>query len=74
MMLRSSLPLGGLRSMTSHSSTSVVSLSINMVPPGKDALYGFFVVSCGFGLIQQAAHRAADQVDHRDEVGLVPVT
>src|SRR5690554_6409207 len=34
---------------------------------------GFFVVSCGFGLIEQAAHRAANQVDHGDEVGLVPV-
>ena len=34
---------------------------------------GFFVTSCGFGLIEQAAHRTADQVDHRDEVGLVPV-
>ncbi len=33
----------------------------------------FFVTSCGFGLIQQAAHGAANQVDHRDEVGLVPV-
>ena len=35
--------------------------------------FGFFVVSCGFGLIEQAAHRAANQVDHGDEVGLVPV-
>lgn len=35
--------------------------------------YWFFVTSCGFGLIEQAAHRTADQVDHRDEVGLVPV-
>ncbi len=34
---------------------------------------GFFVTSCGFGLIEQAAHWAANQVDHGDEVGLVPV-
>ncbi|WNK20132.1 hypothetical protein P1P91_00070 [Halomonas piscis] len=34
---------------------------------------GFFVVSCGFGLIEQAAHWAADQADHGDEIGLVPV-
>ncbi|WNK19770.1 TRAP transporter substrate-binding protein DctP [Halomonas piscis] len=34
----------------------------------------FFVVSCGFGLIEQAPHRAANQVDHGDEVGFVPVT
>lgn len=33
----------------------------------------FFVTSCGFGLIEQAAHRGANQVDHGDEVGLVPV-
>ena len=33
----------------------------------------FFVASCGFGLIEQAAYRAANQVDHGDEVGLVPV-
>jgi len=33
----------------------------------------FFVTSCGFGLIEQAAHWAANQVDHGDEVGLVPV-
>ena len=32
-----------------------------------------FVTSCGFGLIEQAAHRAANQIDHGDEVGLVPV-
>ena len=38
-----------------------------------DHFPGFFVVSCGFGLIEQAAHRAANQVDHGDEVGLVPV-
>jgi hypothetical protein len=36
-------------------------------------IFWFFVTSCGFGLIEQAAHRTADQVDHRDEVGLVPV-
>jgi len=34
---------------------------------------GFFDVSCGFGLIQQAPHGAPNQVDHGDEVGLVPV-
>lgn len=32
-----------------------------------------FDVSCGFGLIEQASHRTADQVDHRDEVGLISV-
>jgi hypothetical protein len=37
------------------------------------AISGFFVTSCGFGLIEQAAHWAANQVDHGDEVGLVPV-
>jgi hypothetical protein len=37
------------------------------------AMFGFFVTSCGFGLIEQAAHWAANQVDHGDEVGLVPV-
>ena len=36
-------------------------------------VFGFFVTSCGFGLIEQAAHWAANQVDHGDEVGLVPV-
>lgn len=35
--------------------------------------FGFFVTSCGFGLIKQVAYRAADQVDHGDEVGLVTV-
>ncbi|WP_189464318.1 hypothetical protein, partial [Vreelandella hamiltonii] len=38
-----------------------------------EAYKGFFVTSCGFGLIEQAAHRAANQVDHGDEVGLVTV-
>ncbi|MGP9645003.1 hypothetical protein ACT3TJ_16370 [Halomonas sp. AOP30-A1-24] len=33
----------------------------------------FFVTSCGFGLIEHAAHRAANQVDHGDEVSLVPI-
>jgi hypothetical protein len=33
----------------------------------------FFDVSRGFGLIQHAPHRAANQVDHGDEVDLVPV-
>lgn len=37
------------------------------------AKIGCFVVSCGFGLIEQASHRTADQVDHRDEVGLISV-
>ena len=37
------------------------------------AIERFFVTSCGFGLIEQAAHWAANQVDHGDEVGLVPV-
>jgi hypothetical protein len=32
-----------------------------------------FVTSCGLGLTEQAAHRAANQIDHGDEVGLVPV-
>lgn len=36
-------------------------------------LFRCFVVSCGFGLIEQASHRTADQVDHRDEVGLISV-
>ncbi|SEM20047.1 hypothetical protein SAMN04488129_13216 [Halomonas daqiaonensis] len=39
----------------------------------EDYLFRFFVASCGFGLIEQAAHRTANQVDHGDEVGLVPV-
>ncbi len=38
-----------------------------------DGFFRFFVTSCGFGLIEQAAHWAANQVDHGDEVGLVPV-
>jgi len=33
----------------------------------------FFVTSCGFVLIEQMAHRAANQVDHSDEAGLVPI-
>ncbi len=33
----------------------------------------FFVTSCGFSLIEQTAHRAANQVDHGDEVSLVPI-
>ena len=36
-------------------------------------IFGFFVTSRGFGLIEQAGHRAANQVNHGDEVGLVPV-
>ncbi|MFC0468722.1 hypothetical protein, partial [Halomonas alkalicola] len=31
----------------------------------------FFVVSRGFGLVEQASHRAANQVDHGDEIDLV---
>jgi len=46
-------------------------------PDGKSGtgtgFFRFFVTSCGFGLIEQAAHWAANQVDHGDEVGLVPV-
>ena len=38
-----------------------------------EGYFRFFVVSCGFGLIQQAPHRAADQVDHGDEIGLVTI-
>jgi hypothetical protein len=38
-----------------------------------DDIYWFFVTSCGFSLIEQAAHRAANQVDHGDEVSLVPI-
>ncbi|MDW7749010.1 helix-turn-helix domain-containing protein, partial [Halomonas sp.] len=40
-------------------------------PQQISGFIGFFVTSCGFGLIEQATHRAANQVDHGDEVGLV---
>lgn len=33
----------------------------------------FFDVSCGFSLIEQAPYRTANQIDHGDEVGLIPV-
>ena len=38
-----------------------------------NGIHRLFVTSCGFGLIEQAAHRTANQIDHGDEVGLVPV-
>ena len=38
----------------------------------KGKLRGY-IISCGLGLIEQAAHRAANQVDHGDEVGLASV-
>ncbi|MEG3081713.1 hypothetical protein R3F64_17810, partial [Halomonas sp. 5021] len=49
--------------------SSVESAGINIdifaiQPPSDNTKKGFFVTSCGFGLIEQAAHRAANQVDH----------
>jgi len=41
--------------------------------PELDADIWFFDVSCGFSLIEQAPYRTANQIDHGDEVGLIPV-
>lgn len=38
-----------------------------------DLYVRLFVTSCGFDLIEQVAHGAANQVNHGDKVGLVPV-
>ena len=48
-------------------------LSACLTAQAATYVYGLFDVSCGFGLIQQAPHRAANQIDHGDEVALVAV-